>query len=297
MKPQNPVTPSMPIVVRRRQVLALPLLLAGCADPYVLGGGGDTRPPPGPQPGPQRVATLDVEGEVEVTQGGRRFRGQDGNALFRGDEVRTFANSYAAITFVDGDRVWLDYDTRVRVGSLFAYFGRVFASVSGIFQVDSEFVAASSEGTEYTVTVGRGGRNNFSVAVRSGVVRCQPRRGRWAPIRLGASQRLRAMGDAQPAIDRIDAREAQEEFGWVGRVSRPPIPRQQYVPSTRPQSPTTPPQPTQPPAPQSPPPRTPAPQTPAPQTPAPQTPGVQPPLTRPPSSQIYRQPPPEPVIR
>src|SRR5262245_40303361 len=141
MKPRDNAPPPAPVAARRRQVLALPLLLAGCAEPYIVGGGG-TRPSPGPPPGPlpgaQRVATLDVEGDGELVQGGRRFRGEDGNVLLRGDEVRTFSDSYALITFLNGDRVWLDYDTRVRVGSLFAYFGRVFASVSGIFQVDSE---------------------------------------------------------------------------------------------------------------------------------------------------------------
>ena len=297
MKAQDPKSPSMLVLVRRRQVLALPLLLAGCAEPYVVGGGG-TRPPPAP--GPQRLATLDVEGDVEVVQSGRRVRGQDGNALFRGDEVRTFPTSYAAITFADGDRVWLDYDTHVRVGSLFAFFGRVFASVSGIFQVDSEFVAASSEGTEYTVTVGRGVRNAFSVAVRSGAVQCASRRGRWGQIRLGAGQRLRAHGDSDPAIERLNERDAQEEFGWIGRLSRGPIPRQQYVPPTRPQSPPQSPRP-QAPAPQAPAPQPPAPQPPATHTPPTQTPPpkspVQPPLTRPPSSApIYRQPS-EPVIR
>ena len=295
MNAPDPKSPSTLVLVRRRRMLALPLLLAGCAEPYVVGGGG-ARPPPAP--GPQRVATLDVEGDVEVVQSGRRFRGQDGNALFKGDEVRTFAGSYAAITFADGDRVWLDYDTRVRVGSLFAYFGRVFASVSGIFQVDSEFVAASSEGTEYTVTVGRGVRNAFSVAVRSGGVRCAPRRGRWAQIRLAAGQRLRAQGELQPAIDQMDAREAHEEFGWVDRISRVPVvPRQPYAPPTRPQSPPQSPRP-QAPAPQAPTTQTPPTQTPPTQTPPTKSPAVQPPLTRPPSSApIYRQPAPEPVIR
>lgn len=229
----------------RRRVLLLPLVLAGCAEPLVIGPGtGDTRPPP---PGPQRIATLDVEGEVEVRQGGRRFRGQDGTALFRGDEVRTFPTSYALLTFLDGDRVWLDYDTHVRLGSIFAFFGRVFASVSGVFQVDSQFVAASTEGTEFTVAIGRAGSGSFSVAVRSGVVRCDPRRGRWRPLRLTAGQRLRGQADAQPTIDRLDARESQVEFGWVGARRVPPQ-RVQPVPRRPvPQAPQSPP-------PQSPPP-------------------------------------------
>jgi len=193
----SPVTMAL-----RRRMLFLPLALAGCAEPYVVGGqSGGTRPPSASQ----RVATLDVEGDVELIQGGRRVRGRDGDALNRGDEVRTFAGSYALLTFADGDRVWLDYDTRVRVGSIFTFFGRVFASVSGIFQVDSEFVAASSEGTEFTVTVGRAGRNIFSVAVRSGIVGCAPRRGRWAPLRLASGNRLHGAADGHRTPSRTTA--------------------------------------------------------------------------------------------
>ena len=126
-------------VQRRRIILGAGILLSGCAEPY-RGPGPDTA-------GPRRIATLDVQGRVEVLQQGRVVAGSDGMPLFLGDEVRTLASSYAQCRFVDGDRVWLDYDTRVRIGSIFTFFGRVFASVSGVFQVDSEFVAASSEGT------------------------------------------------------------------------------------------------------------------------------------------------------
>ena len=286
----SPVTMAL-----RRRMLFLPLALAGCAEPYVVGGqSGDTRPPSASQ----RVATLDVEGDVELIQGGRRVRGRDGDALNRGDEVRTFAGSYALLTFADGDRVWLDYDTRVRVGSIFTFFGRVFASVSGIFQVDSEFVAASSEGTEFTVTVGRAGRNIFSVAVRSGIVGCAPRRGRWAPLRLASGNRLHGAADGAPSVDRMGPSELQEEFGWVGRVAREPVvPRRPYTPPTSPQPAPRAPQAPATPAPQAP--ATPAPQAPAtPQAPTtqPRAPSTLPPLTRPPRTAPVIQPS-EPVLR
>jgi ferric-dicitrate binding protein FerR (iron transport regulator) len=159
---------------------------------------------------------------VDVLQAGRSTVGRDGMALHSNDVVRTFGSSYAQVRFLDGDQVWLDFDTRVRVGSIFTFFGRVFAAVSGVFEVDSEFVAASSEGTEYTVTIGRGGRNNFSVAVRTGAVRCVPRRGRWRAVRLVAGQRLRGQGGATPALDRLDNREMQSEFGWVPALRKIP---------------------------------------------------------------------------
>jgi hypothetical protein len=239
-------------VRRRRIVLGAGILLSGCAEPY--------RGPGTDPAGPRRIATLDVQGRVEVLQQGRVVAGSDGMPLFRGDEVRTLASSYAMCRFVDGDRVWLDYDTRVRMGSIFTFFGRVFASVSGVFQVDSEFVAATSEGTEYTVTSGRG-RPEFSVAVRRGTVVCQPRQGRWRPVRLAAGQRLIGRGAATPSTDVLDSREYESEFGWVPAASavpelkfRQPAPRREPPPqSPQPTTPPAPtPQPTTPPRPSSP---------------------------------------------
>jgi hypothetical protein len=240
---------------RRRLVFGAGLVLTGCAEPYLVPGSGG--------PGPRRLATLEVEGRVEVLQGGRVVLGQDGMPLFAGDEVRTLASSYAQCRFADGDRVWLDYDTRVRMGSVFTFFGRVFASVSGVFQVDSEFVAASSEGTEYTVTIGRG-RPDFSVAVRSGAVLCQPRQARWRPVRLLAGQRLIGRGPATPNADRLDPREYENEFGWVPaargpelRFDRPPrrepTPRPSPPREPAPEPPPSPPKSSPPPKSSSPP--------------------------------------------
>lgn len=209
-------------LLRRRQiVLGAGILLSGCAEPYRLPGTDG--------PGPRRIATLEVQGRVDVVQQGRLVTGADGMPLYAGDEIRTFPSTYAQCRFVDGDRVWLDFDTRVRMGSIFTLFGRVFASVSGIFQVDSEFVAASSEGTEYTVTIGRS-RPEFSVAVRRGAVVCQPRQGRWRPVRLAAGQRLIGRGHAAPRTDVLDAREYEAEFGWVTAAPVPQLKFRQPAP-------------------------------------------------------------------
>lgn len=208
---------------RRRLVFGAGLLLAGCAEPYRLPGA------------PSAIATLDVQGRVEVLQGGRIVAGHDGMPLYSGDEIRTAASSYALCRFADGNRVWLDYDTRVRMGSVFTFFGRVFAAVSGIFQIDSEFVAASSEGTEYTVSIGRSS-TDFSVAVKSGTVLCRAPRGRWRPVRLVAGQRLAGSGIEPPSADRLDEGEYDAEFGWV--PSAPPIPQLRFrEPTPRRESP------------------------------------------------------------
>lgn len=237
------------LVQRRRLVLGAGCVLAGCADPYIVSGSG----------APGYIATLEVEGRVEVLQGGRAVQGHDGMPLYRGDEVRTLGSGYAQCRFVDGDRVWLDHDTRVRVGSIFTFFGRVFASVSGIFQVDSEFVSASSEGTEYTVTIGRG-QPDFRIAVRTGAVLCRPRQARWRPVRLVAGQRLTGRGPATPTADTLDAAEYETEFGWVPAARapqprvRPPELRFDTAPSRPPNAPgsTSPPPSTPPTAPTAP---------------------------------------------
>ena len=233
-----PAPTSLP---RRRLVLGLGILLAGCAEPYVRGGPVYETPAP---PERQPVATLDVQGEVVVVQGGREFLGYDGMPLFEGDHLRTRASSYALCRFRDGDSVWLDYDTHVGMGSVFTFFGRVFASVSGIFQVDSEFVAASSEGTEFTVTIART-QPQFSVAVRRGAVLCRPRRGSWRPVRLQTGERLIGLAAATPRVDRLDAREQESEFGWVpgsGPTFRFRVPEQRpRTPTSPPRTPTPPP--------------------------------------------------------
>jgi hypothetical protein len=252
---------------RRRIVLGAGILLSGCAEPY--------RVPGTEAPGPRRIATLDVQGRVEVLQQGRLVTGADGMPLYFGDEIRTFPSTYAQCRFDDGDRVWLDYDTRVRMGSIFTFFGRVFAAVSGVFQVDSEFVAASSEGTEYAVTIGRG-LPEFAVAVRRGTVVCQPRQGRWRPVRLAAGQRLIGRDVAPPRIDVLDTREYEAEFGWVTAGPAPQLRFRQPAPQREPdRPPRSSPPPSAPPssAPSSPPRPAPGSTTPAPTSPGTGSPG------------------------
>lgn len=201
---------------RRRLLIGAGALLSGCAEPYIVPGSGASE-------GPQPVATLEVHGRVEVVQGGRLLTADDGMPIFAGDDIRTFASSYAQCRFANGNRVWLDHETRVRMGSIFTLFGRVFASVSGLFEVDSEFVSASSEGTEYTVSIGRTSPD-FSVAVRTGTVLCSPRQGRWRPVRLQPGQRLAGRGFDTPGTDQLDAREQEAEFGWVPTAAPSPLP-------------------------------------------------------------------------
>src|SRR5690606_34656523 len=89
---------------RRRLLIGAGALLSGCAEPYIVPGSGASE-------GPQPVATLEVHGRVEVVQGGRLLTADDGMPMFAGDDIRTFASSYAQCRFANGNRVWLDHET------------------------------------------------------------------------------------------------------------------------------------------------------------------------------------------
>ena len=112
------------------------------------------------------------------------------------------------------------FNTRVRVGSLFVFFGRVFATVSGSFSVDSEFVATSTEGTEFTVSIDRLRRGPFSVALGQGILRCEPRAGRWRTVRMKPGERLSSEGRGQPAVSKLQPQEHAEGFDCIAPLRR-----------------------------------------------------------------------------
>ena len=82
-----------------------------------------------------------------------------GMQLLPGDEVQTGAQSAAVISFSGGPvgagtgTVAVDENSRVRVGSLEVFFGRIFANVRGLFETTSENVVAGVEGTRFLFEV------------------------------------------------------------------------------------------------------------------------------------------------
>jgi ferric-dicitrate binding protein FerR (iron transport regulator) len=180
------------------------------------------------------VAQLVTAGpNVTVKSKGRRVSGSPGLYLYAGDVVTTSGDSYARVRFRDGDEVWLDYQTEVRIGSLDIFFGRVFAVVQGVFTIDSEFVTAGSEGTEFSVTVNRPNRGDYSVSVKKGVVRCSSPRRKWQTLRVSRGERLSSKKHLVPKKVQLKGPLKQREFNWVKRLSRGPEPiRQEPVDRT-----------------------------------------------------------------
>lgn len=205
---------------RRYLILSGLLLLAGCVS--------RRHPGTGTPSSRSYVAKLvSAERSVTVKSNVRRVPANAGMKLYDGDVVTTSGDSYARVRFRDGDEVWLDYRTEVRIGSLDISFGRVFAVVRGIFTIDSEYVTAGTEGTEFSVAVNRPKRGDYSVSVKKGVVRCSSPRRRWKTLRVTRGERLSSKKHLAPKKVLLKGPMKQREFSWVKRLSRGPEPIRQ----------------------------------------------------------------------
>ncbi len=152
-----------------------------------------------------------------------------GMQLLPGDEVQTGVQSAAVISFSGGGAagtgtgtVAVDENSRVRVGSLEVFFGRIFANVRGLFETSSENVVAGVEGTRFLFEVTHD--RKVRVAVAQGVVSCSARDGSWQAVSLQAGQALvsaypnRSMPQVMPA----DPRELRDLEDWAAQVAAPP---------------------------------------------------------------------------
>ena len=153
-----------------------------------------------------------------------------GMLLLPGDEVQTGAQSAAVISFSGGPvgagtgTVAVDENSRVRVGSLEVFFGRIFANVRGLFETTSENVVAGVEGTRFLfeVTPDR----KVRVAVAQGVVSCGSRTGNWQAVSLHAGQALVSVypNRAIPQVMPADPRELRDLEDWAAQVAALPAP-------------------------------------------------------------------------
>ncbi len=198
------------------------------------------RPAPGPAPAPGWIARLYADAGARVWRDGRGIAYAHGMNLRAGDEIETGEDNVALIEFSNGDDVYMRPMTRVRVGSIFVFFGEIFNRVvSGRgFRADSEAMEAGVEETEFLMRVDRV-LQEATVVVRRGAVRCRPRRGAWAPQRVGEGQRLTAQRGSglPPRQIEMSPAEVAAAMAWADEATRrlklrpPPDGRAPYVPS------------------------------------------------------------------
>jgi len=157
---------------------------------------------------------------VSVTRNGVPLKVGLPLALQKGDIIET-GDGGAVLRLENGEAV-LAPRTRVRLGSIEVFFGKVFASVRGLFRAEDDTVAADVEGTQFMFesTPGRGMR----VVVLEGVVRCSSKANQWEPLRVAAGREM-ALGTtnaAQPTLQPASPRDMAEIRTWVGRIKGAP---------------------------------------------------------------------------
>lgn len=106
--------------------------------------------------------------EATIVRGGRSTGPQAGMMLYVGDEVKTGPSVKLTIFFLDNaaekdNEVLIDSNTRVQLGSLFTWAGRVLARVKGTFETKTERARWSVRGTEYELVVNSDGTNTLKV--------------------------------------------------------------------------------------------------------------------------------------
>ncbi|MBL8396506.1 MAG: FecR domain-containing protein [Candidatus Accumulibacter sp.] len=137
---------------------------------------------------------------VELSRQGVRSPVHDNMGLQPGDELQTDSQTIAVLSFMDGARVFVQPATRIRVGSIFVYFGEVLVKVKGYFQVDTKYTTAGSEGTQYLVRAYRA--DQVRVVVAEGRVALLSRAQRWRKTVLGPGEGAWMIGTAPPDFER-----------------------------------------------------------------------------------------------
>jgi hypothetical protein len=139
----------------------------------------------------------DELGLVQVQRGGASVSVQRGMALALGDEVATAAGSVAILNYPPNIEIYVMPSTQIRIGSIFVKLGEIWVSIKGKlkekFKVETEFVTAGVEGTEFLFRADSAG--TVDVDVMKGAVVCTSKLGRWAPIRMMRMQKFSARRD------------------------------------------------------------------------------------------------------
>ena len=165
-----------------------------------------------------RLATIGEVQEVQIFRKGLRVATQLGMELAKEDEIRTNADSTAVLRFADGTEIIVAGNTHVKISSLFVFLGEIYVKARGLFGVETEFVTAGVEGTEYLLTVGRG--SSVALVVVDGAVSMTSRTGRWAPISVRKFEGATAQGQAAPQRRPSDPAEINRIIRRVNQIAR-----------------------------------------------------------------------------
>lgn len=159
---------------------------------------------------------------VRVWRNGQEVSTATGMLLHPGDELETAPQATAVLRYSAHGLVTVAERSRVRVGSLEVFFGRLLAEVRNLFEVRSESVAAAVDGTTFLVEVQA--RRGMRIAVAEGTVNCRSLTNQWAAFKLPAGRAMLAQfADAQPPRQTAaNAQELASTLEWAREIRAAP---------------------------------------------------------------------------
>lgn len=165
-----------------------------------------------------RIATTSEWRQVRILRGSRPLNVAPNLYLDRGDEIWTGPGSAVAIRFPNGSQLYLRSDSHVRIGSVFTFVGELFVRVRGAFQVDTEFVTAGAEGTEWVMTVSPNG--DTLCTVLEGRVRVASRENYWNPQSVIANRQIMTHSSRYQKMILASQAELTKMRYWISQIDR-----------------------------------------------------------------------------
>lgn len=146
--------------------------------------------------------------------------------LKQGDEIKTDSESTAIIWLQGGSKIILGPDTHIRLVNpnhiieMLSVIGdkisKLFVEAKGVLQVNTDYVSAASEGTNFLVT--QGPNNDVSVTVLEGIVRLESKANRFSPVRLTRFKKASVLGELTANVESIDQKGANTIIEWINRI-------------------------------------------------------------------------------
>ena len=165
-----------------------------------------------------RIATAQEWRQIQVTRRGVSLNVTPNMTLETGDTIRTGSDVAAAIRFPNGSQLYVRSDSHIRIGSVFAFVGELFVRVKGAFQVDTEFVTAGAEGTEWVMRVSPNG--DTRCIVLDGYARMASNQQRWKPISVGVNNQMVTYGAEYQQVTSASPEDIRQIKRWVGQIDR-----------------------------------------------------------------------------
>jgi hypothetical protein len=159
----------------------------------------------------ERVSEDEARSSLFITRQGQAVHARSSMNLEVGDQVET-GPVWALIRYPAGHEVYLQPRTRVRLGSIFAYFGELFVRARGQFSVETEFITLGVQGTEFWVKVDES--QNSAFGVLEGSVVMSSKRGSWNPISVARNDVMTIHRDQRPRAQK----ESEKEVARVRRT-------------------------------------------------------------------------------